>query len=462
MHPHILRRPHTALAAFLSLGSVTVAQENGGSGYSIQRNMSYDKFWEHFNFYSGPDPTEGHVQYLPKEKAFDLQLAANYDDTGSVYLGADSMNSDPKGRESVRVEGNFNLNQGLLIADIAHMPTNECGSWPAFWLLGQEEWPKGGEIDILEGVNDLDRNAVTLHTSEKCIVDNSTSGDPNASPNGNTQDLSFSGHLATKDCDVNAADQGKNVGCSIKALPGNYNLTFPDLNSNFTVENITRPPGGNPPTYGANYNYNVGGAWATEILSKSITTWFIPFPDTEKINWESPDISTFGKPIAKFTSTECDFEQRFKDMRIIFNIAFCGQWAGKEWESGGCAAKTGVGSCNDYVSKYPEKFRESYFEIYDMYWYEKGGNGNSTMPAPSGSQSSALSSTQTTGAPQMEATQPGAVPTGPPASESSSSSSVSSSSSAAPGSPSFEPQPQPQPQRRRRSLVHSSGRTYKW
>ena len=31
------------------------------------------------------------------------------------------------------------------------MPTG-CGTWPAYWLCG-ENWPYKGEIDIIEGVN---------------------------------------------------------------------------------------------------------------------------------------------------------------------------------------------------------------------------------------------------------------------------------------------------------------------
>ena len=43
-------------------------------------------------------------------------------------------------------------NGGLIIADFAAMAYG-CAVWPAYWTIGKGPWPKGGEIDIIEGVN---------------------------------------------------------------------------------------------------------------------------------------------------------------------------------------------------------------------------------------------------------------------------------------------------------------------
>ena len=37
------------------------------------------------------------------------------------------------------------------------------GVWPAFWLLGNGEWPGTGEIDIMEYVGEKDWTGVALH-----------------------------------------------------------------------------------------------------------------------------------------------------------------------------------------------------------------------------------------------------------------------------------------------------------
>jgi len=42
-------------------------------------------------------------------------------------------------------------------------PANALGYWPGFWMLGPGRWPGTGEIDIMEDVNGLSREAGTLH-----------------------------------------------------------------------------------------------------------------------------------------------------------------------------------------------------------------------------------------------------------------------------------------------------------
>lgn len=86
-----------------------------------------------------------------------------------------------RGRPSVRIETKTRYNSGLFIYDIDHMPTGP-GSWPAFWAYG-DNWPDNGEIDILEGIDGRNFNAMTLHTSQGCSM----------SPDDSTF---FSGHWA--------------------------------------------------------------------------------------------------------------------------------------------------------------------------------------------------------------------------------------------------------------------------
>ena len=57
--------------------------------------------------------------------------------------------------------GKFDFTHGRAEARI-RMP-RERGAWPAFWLLGNGQWPYTGEIDIMEYVGEPEWTAVAIH-----------------------------------------------------------------------------------------------------------------------------------------------------------------------------------------------------------------------------------------------------------------------------------------------------------
>lgn len=56
--------------------------------------------------------------------------------------------------------------------DAVHAPTG-CGTWPAWWMNG-DNWPYGGEIDIMEGVNAFSQNQISIHTGSGCRIPSNT------------------------------------------------------------------------------------------------------------------------------------------------------------------------------------------------------------------------------------------------------------------------------------------------
>ncbi|KAL1846484.1 hypothetical protein VTK73DRAFT_282 [Phialemonium thermophilum] len=83
--------------------------------------------------YDGGDPTGGFVNYLPYRDASSAGLVQVLNGT-QVYVGADhtkTLSRSAQGRDSVRLESKQSFDYGLLVADIAHMPGNQCGIWPA-------------------------------------------------------------------------------------------------------------------------------------------------------------------------------------------------------------------------------------------------------------------------------------------------------------------------------------------
>lgn len=117
-------------------------------------------------------------------------------------------------RQSVRITTQYNYTGGLVIMDSVHMPTG-CATWPAFWSNGPN-WPAGGEIDIVEGVNDYTNNQATIHTNPGCSL---TSSNPSS--------LGITGSVVGgTNC---AALQTGNQGCGIRASQTNsFGAAFND------------------------------------------------------------------------------------------------------------------------------------------------------------------------------------------------------------------------------------------
>jgi len=205
--------------------------------YQLVQDYSGDAFWQGFEFFTDPDPTDGHVQFQSLDAANATGLAGFIESGNSslaVYMGVDTEQVAPQGRASVRVSSTQTFQHALVVADIAHMPGGVCGTWPAFWMLGSD-WPNNGEIDIVEGVNDQVTNSMTLHTNSGPVI---------------SDGAHFSGELVTPDCDINAPGQSKNAGCSIGDIS---NLTF-----------------------GSDFNSAGGGVFATEWTSQFIKIWYFP------------------------------------------------------------------------------------------------------------------------------------------------------------------------------------------
>ena len=135
----------------------------------------------------------------------------------------------------------------LMSTHISFFFVSVCSTWPAFWTANLANWPNGGEIDIIEGVNDQWYNHWSMHTGGTC----SQSG-PNQS-----------GWTATTNCNVNAAGQSYNTGCA-------------------GWSNDWR-------SYGDGMNDVGGGVYAMDWRSAGIRIWFWPAGSV-------PSDITSGKP----------------------------------------------------------------------------------------------------------------------------------------------------------------------
>lgn len=303
--------------------------------YTLVADYSGSQFFDGFVTFTGADPTHGTVNYT--DMAFAAKqgyLAFNYHEQDNITcarIGVDSVEDAASGRNSVRLTSKKTFSAGtLLVADVNHIPVGP-GLWPAMWLLGTgDEWPGRGEIDFLEYVHDTPYNAMTLHTAPGCTVDNATTTSP------------YTGELQSADCN----DGQGAMGCSIHA-PANTS----SLGASFA-------------SAGHAFNAQGGAVYVTEWTSTGIKIWaFARNAVPASLNGENPSTASFPTPLASFSGKGCDFAESFKDMVLIINTDFCGDWAGKVWAASGAQKATGVDSCDAYVKQNPEKFTEAFWEI---------------------------------------------------------------------------------------------------
>ncbi|WEW56102.1 hypothetical protein PRK78_001537 [Emydomyces testavorans] len=318
------------MVKLLFLLLLSVLLHDATAFYELVDNYAGNALFGNFTFFTEPDPTQGFVKYVGESEARKNGLVgvSNSSYGNLALMGVDRTNVAPKGRQSVRITSKKAYNQGLFIADFAHVPETTCGTWPAFWMLGPN-WPKGGEIDIYEGVNLEYQNSMTLHTGPGCTV---------------TRHAEFTGRMKTTNCDVAAPGQNPNEGCQI----GSHD----------------------PLGFGTGLNAFGGGVYATEWTSDGIKIWF--FSRTAEIPFDieqgEPEPDNWGPPTAHFTGN-CSFTQSFKDLRIVINTTFCGQWAGRVWATSPCASITST--CEEFVANYPEAFLGSYWAIRSLKVYQQ-------------------------------------------------------------------------------------------
>jgi hypothetical protein len=111
---------HTSqLLTVLALAYPSFAQ------YSLKWNYDAKNLFDNFDFINEPDTsfTSGFAQYTAKDEAMKSGLARYVN--GKVRIGVDANNTyslTSTGRKSVRLHSKKTFDNGLLVADLAHMP----------------------------------------------------------------------------------------------------------------------------------------------------------------------------------------------------------------------------------------------------------------------------------------------------------------------------------------------------
>ncbi|KAL0956281.1 hypothetical protein HGRIS_002439 [Hohenbuehelia grisea] len=292
--------------------------------YMIQDTFIGTAFLDAWNWETFDDPTHGRVNYVDLQTALAQNLT--YADSNKFVMRADATQmvpTDSRGRNSVRITSKAAYDDSIMTIDLQHMPYG-CGTWPAWWTLSQQgPWPNYGEVDIIEGVNQDTQNLVSLHTTTNCTMN---------------QNRYQTGYTVSTNCD---AAVNYNQGCG------------------------TRIPKSN--SYGSGFNVN-GGGWFVMHKSRDmgVRVWFWSRSDPSvpsAITSGSPvltygDMDSWGTPDANFPPDTCQYDTHFNAHQMVFDLTFCGDWAGSGYSKAGCP-----GSCVDFVNNNPGSFLEAYWEV---------------------------------------------------------------------------------------------------
>ena len=118
-------------------------------------------------------------------------------------------------------------------------------------------------------------------------------------------------------------------------------------------------------SYGSGFNSAGGGIYALHWTSTEIKVWLFSGTSAPKdivagATGGAPNPNGWGTPQASFAG--CDFGSFFKNMNIMFNTDFCGDWAGKQWKNSPVCSKL-ASTCNAYAAANPAAYSQSHWLI---------------------------------------------------------------------------------------------------
>jgi hypothetical protein len=238
--------------------------------------------------------------------------------------------------KSIRMVSSASYKKGLFVISVLHIPTGP-GIWPSWWLapLDWTIWPKGGEIDIIEGVN-----AGAINIPDKSYISNDNKGALHTIPG----------------C---PSGTGPNEGC-------NFNKGYVGCGKSFEKADGR--------SFGVRFNNEQrGGVYVCELTDQGqVRIWFfqngynnVPdyfnnTADTSSITDE--EINKWSKDSGKFVEfAACP--GYFDNLVMTLNTAVCG-----DWPNGGFSNKNNEG-CKAYINKSGGISSEAYWSIQYIRYY---------------------------------------------------------------------------------------------
>ncbi|KAI0696106.1 concanavalin A-like lectin/glucanase domain-containing protein [Cytidiella melzeri] len=267
-----------------TLTLVSLSQLALAANFTLLKNYSGNGFFDDWDFYGNFDNlTNGDVTYVNQSQATNL---AYVNPDGHAIIKVDNTSNviyEDK-RNSVRISTKEYFATGSIwVFDLVHLPFG-CSVWPGIWTSAKL-WPQGGEIDIVEGINQVTANQMALHTVQGCSA--------------------ATGTTAINQPSITDCNSTTSSGCTVvESQPNSYGQAFASAG---------------------------GGVWATQFDVSGIFIWFWSRPNVPAsltTATDSLDISTWGNPSAAYPASSCNIAEFFAPQQLIIDITLCGDWAG--------------------------------------------------------------------------------------------------------------------------------------
>ncbi|ESK91882.1 glycoside hydrolase family 16 protein [Moniliophthora roreri MCA 2997] len=338
------------LIALALLASTVSAQT-----WTLSHDFAGENFFNGFDFNDNATDTTGSYGFIHFIGTSPAKDDLAYIRQGRAIIKVDNTTvgnplDDRFGRNTILLESKDRISiNSLLMFDAFHIPYG-CSVWSGLWTLGSD-WPREGEIDIIEGVNRVTKNQYALH-NEPGLCKQPGNGDQQ------------SGSTTYEDC---SADKD-NRGCSV---------LDPSTNS-----------------YGSGFASSQGGLYAMLWDETGIKLWFFERSRIPAGTDKNPDPSSWPKPSAFYPATTCDPKTAFGPQKIRLYTNICGAWAGNDgvWKET-CGDVAPV--CADVVRN-PRTYDNAYWDINYLRIFTSTG---SPASEPTIQTSTGLRPTSTLGSP---------------------------------------------------------------
>jgi len=286
--------------------------ERSGRGYALDWRAQGRTFFDDWEFLRD-DYNNGASEYLPREVALADGVAQAHDTHAILRTGTRGLHFK---RRTAKIITRRAWNHSLMVIRHTHTPWG-CGLWPAIWTHAPGyPWPTGGELDILEYVNDFP-SMTSFHTGleNRCRLDGGQINKPGCQVMPDLNGMNYNCHT----------QYPLTLGCAVNKLP----LWSP-------YEWAHQP-----------------GVIAVEWTERFVKVFVIPENEIpadlqsdspRPDSWERWMVSYYPFALSeeRFPGSCPNPHRVMRPQQLVMNIGMCGDWASKVWPiSGSCVNRMG-------------------------------------------------------------------------------------------------------------------------